>query len=139
MSVEQNKATLRRVFEEVWNKENLDLIPELVSPDYVHRGPRGESRGHEGYRQMVTSARSSMPDLHYTIEDVVGEGDTLAARLSWTGTFMGKVGDIEVTGKKVNMTQALFNRYVDGKCVEAIPFMNMAILLQQLGITLPGG
>ena len=137
MSVEQNKATLRRVFEEVWNKGNLELIPELVSPDYVHHGLQGESKGHEGYRQMVTSTRNAMPDLHYTVEDVVGEGDKLAVRLSWSGTFTGKMGDIEPTGKKVNMKQALFNRYVDGKCVEAIPFMDTVTLYQQMGISPP--
>lgn len=139
MSVEENKATLRRVFEEVWNKGNLELIPELVAPDYVHRATQAEFKGHEGYKQMVTMVRNAFPDLHYTVEDVVGEGDKLAARLSWTGTFKGKFQDIEPTGKQVNMTQALFNRYVDGKCVEAIPFRDSLIFYQQVGVSPPAG
>ena len=75
MSVEENKASVRRVYEEVWNKGNMEIVPELVSPDYYFRNVQGEFKGHEGYIQMVKSIRDAFPDVHYTIDDVMGEGD----------------------------------------------------------------
>lgn len=135
MSVEENKKTLYRVFEEVWNKGNLDLIPELVSPDYYHHVI--ETRGIEGYKQMVVTTREAFPDLHYTVDDVIGEGDWLAARLTWTGTFTGKFGDTEPTGKKISMSHANFSRYENGKCVEVVRFGDSLAFYQQAGVMPP--
>ncbi len=87
---------------------------------------------------MVTMYRTAIPDCHYTIEDVVGEGDKLVAHLSWSGTLTGKLGDTEPTGKHFDIRGAIFYRYVDGKCAGAMTFWNMLAMSQQLGISSPG-
>jgi len=133
MSVEQNKASMYRCFEEIWNKGDLSVIPEVISPDYVD----GIRKGLKDFEQMVKQQRAAMPDLHYTIDQVVGEGDTLAIRLTLTGTFKNKSGDIEPTGKKGSYTHVLFNRYVNGKCVEATAFGDTLTFYRQWGIPLP--
>ncbi len=133
MSVEQNKASLYRCFEEIWNKGDLSVIPEVISPDYVD----GTRKGLKDFEQMVKNSRAAMPDGHFKIEQVVGEGDTLAIRLTFTGTFTGKMGDTEPTGKKGSYTLILFNRYVDGKCVEANAFTDSLTMYRQFGIPLP--
>ncbi len=140
MSTEENKAVIRRVFEEVLNKGDLSLIPELIAPDYVYHSPLvgGEFKGPEGFRQMVTMFRNAFPDLHCTIEDMVAEGDKLAIHVTLRGTFKGKFGDIAPTGKQFNMTSAYFYRMAGGKEVEALPFMDMLTWFQQLGISPPG-
>ena len=138
MSVEGNKATIRRAVEEAWNKGNLAVADELIAPDYVYHGPLGEFKGPEGFKQSVTMTRTALPDFHMKIDDMVGEGDTLAVRVTWRGTFKGKFGDIEPTGKQISMTSAYFYRFEGGKEVEALPFMDMLAFYQQLGISPPG-
>ena len=118
MSVEQNKATLKRMYEEVYNKGNLSLAPELVAAGYHF----GELEGPDGWKQAVTSWRTAFPDIHFTVEDAVGEGDWIAYRLSLEGTFKGKWRNIEPTGKKVKGTLAFFSQYEDGKLVNVLRF-----------------
>ena len=139
MSVEENKASVRRVYEEVWNKGNMEVVPELVSPDYYFKNVQGEFKGHEGYMQMVKSIRDAFPDVHYTVDDVMGEGDWVTTQLTMAGTFTGKFGDIEPTGKKFSIKQIVITRYVDGKSAEARTLLDALSLYQQLGITPPTG
>jgi predicted ester cyclase len=132
MSVEQNKANERRLYDEVWNKGNLSLIPELVSPDFVH----GNSKGHQGYKEMVIMMRNAFPDYHSTIEDMVGEGDNLVYRFTATGTFNGKLANYEPTGKKAKWTQAIFTNYKNGKVAWALNFMDGVNFGRELGVTI---
>jgi predicted ester cyclase len=139
MSVEENKKAIYRAFEEVWNKGNYSIIPEVCSPDYVaHSGPQ-EVTGLDGFEQYVRNSRTSFPDLCYTVDEIIGEGDTLAIRLTMTGTFAGKMGDIEPTGNSVNYTFVLISRFTDGKCIESNVFGDSIVLYQQMGVTLPMG
>ena len=138
MSVEHNKATVHRVIEEVWNKANMSVLPELIAPSYVFHSPFGEFKGPEGLSQFVATTRSAFPDINMKVDDIVAEGDKVAARLTWSGTFTGKFGDIEPTGKPVSMTAAYFFRFENGKEVEASPFSDMLSLYQQMGVKSPG-
>jgi predicted ester cyclase len=136
MSVEQNKASAKRCFEEVWTGGNLSIIPELIAPNYVGHAAT-EVKGPEAFAQTVRNLRNAFPDLRYEIESTVGENDWLALRLNLSGTNTGKMGNNEPTGKKVSWKQALFNRYVDGKCVEATSYGDSAHMYKQLGIANP--
>jgi predicted ester cyclase len=137
MSVEQNKLTLKRLYDEVWNKGNIGVIPELVSPKFFTRGLHREFKGHEGYAEMVTNLRNTMPDIHFTIEEMVGEGDNLVYRVSGEGTYSGETANKELTGKKFKWTQALFTCYEDGKVAEALNVMDNLLWYQQTGIAPP--
>ena len=137
MSVEQNKATLYRNFDEIWNNRNLALIPELVSPDYVGTNVFGVTKGHTGYEQMVRTQITNIPDLKYTVDEVVGDGDTLMARVTMTGTFTGKLGGLDISAKKIKATNIFVNRYVDGKVREVTVYGNPLGTLKQLGVTIP--
>ncbi len=77
MSAEINKAMVRRMAEEVFNKGNLSMIPELVAPNYVyHTTP--EYKGPEGFKNYITMVRKAFPDLHMKIDYMVAEGDMVA-------------------------------------------------------------
>ena len=76
MSVEQNKATLRRMYEEVYNKGDLSLAPQLIAADYHF----GDLKGPDGWKQAVTNWRSAFPDVHFTVDHAVGEEDWIAYR-----------------------------------------------------------
>ena len=122
MSVEENKKSCYRCFEEVWNKGDLSVIPEVIAPDYIGHNPQGQYNGLDGFENLVKVYRTAVPDMHWTVDDVFGEGDKLAIRLTVTGTQTGRVGDTEPTGEPVNTVALLINRYVDGKCVESTPY-----------------
>ena len=138
MSVEQNKANEKRLYDEVWNKGNYEVIHELVSPDYVTQTAQREFKGHQGYRDMVTLQRTNMPDLHFTIDEMVGEGDKLAYRITGHGTYKGKLGDVELTGKKFNWTQALFAEFKNGKVAKGVSTYDMLGIFRQAGVRPPG-
>jgi predicted ester cyclase len=134
MSVEQNKAVTRRTLEDVMNKGNVSLIPELFAANYVHRVPGGrEIKGHDGWKQMVLSARTAFPDLRYTIDELVGEGDTVVCRGTSTGTHKGDYGGIAPTGKRITSNVIFINRFEGGKVAETWAPNGLSIY-QQLGV-----
>jgi predicted ester cyclase len=120
VSVEHNKATLKRMYDEVWNKGNHSIASELVSPDYQH----STYKGPEGWKQLVSRAHVSFPDLQETVEQVIGEGDCLAYRISAQGTFKGEFAGVKPTGKKVKWTQGLFSQFKEGKLVSTITYVD---------------
>ena len=140
MSVEENKKSAYRCMEEIWNKGDYSVIPEVIAPDYfgyASYAPETVIRGHEAFEEMVKYYRQAMPDIHIGVEEVIGEGDTLAIRLSNKGTFTGKVGDTEPTGKKSDYQSLLVCRYTDGKCIESITFSDRVTVNKQLGLPIP--
>ena len=122
MSVEDNKKSLYRCFEELWNKRDLSVLPEVISSEYAGYSAQGEVRGLDGFENMISNYSTAVPDFHWTVDDVFGEGDRLAAFVTVTGTNTGKVGDTEPTGESMKNVTLLINRYVDGKCVESTPY-----------------
>lgn len=109
----------------------------MISPNYVGYNGPVVTKGLAGFEQSVKNQRAAFPDLHHSIDAVVGEGDMLAIQVTLTGTFKGRLGDIAPTGKKASTKFVLFNRYVDGKCVEATSFGDTLTTYRQFGIPLP--
>jgi steroid delta-isomerase-like uncharacterized protein len=89
---------------------------------------------------MVTMYRSAFPDMRVTIEDLVAEGDKVAARWSVTGTHRGELMGIPATGKRVTVTGIEINRFAGGKLVEHWESFDQLSMMQQLGVVpAPGG
>lgn len=140
MSTEENKASVRRIIEELWNEGNMAVCDEVLAPNYVFRIPDGqEYKGADGLKQYVTMARTAFPDLHLTIDDMFAEGDKVAIRCTWTGTFKGEMMGIAPTGKQIKMNAAVFCRFEGGKEVEAVELADQLTMFQQLGVSPPTG
>ena len=138
MSVEENKAGQRRVWEEVFNKGNLEIIPEFFASNYSFHSPLGlEAKGPEGFKQMVAMMRTALPDFHCTIDDLFGEGDKVVTRFTIAGTFKGEMMGIAPTGKKATVAGIVITHWVDGKEVEGWESLDTLAFYQQLGITPP--
>ena len=136
---EQNKQLIRRVFEEVYNQGNLDVVEELASRDFVAHSPTEDVHGTDGVKQFVTDLRTAFPDLHTTIEDLIAEGDRVVARFTATGTHTGPYKGIPPTGKHGKITGIDIERIVDGKSVECWTNTDDLGMLQQLGVVpMPG-
>ncbi|HEY7034464.1 MAG TPA: ester cyclase [Thermomicrobiales bacterium] len=112
MALEANKTVIRRFVAEVWNAGNLEIVDQLVHPDYevpsVGRGP-------EAVKRNVRTFRAGFPDLTSTIDDLIAEGDRVAARLTLRGTHLGAFRGIAPTGKRVTMQEMAIWQIVDGK------------------------
>jgi predicted ester cyclase len=135
MGIEENKEVVRRFIDEVFNKGDYSIIPDLIAQDYIMNAPAGNIEGQEGVKKYVKMVRIAFPNIKITIEDIVGEEDTVVARINWEGTFSGKFMDYEPTGNQVYMKESLFHRFSNGKQVEVIPYYaDQQPLFQQMGI-----
>ena len=142
MSIEENKAVMRRILEEIYNKGNVSVADELVSPEYNydHEGGLGRNRGVESYKQFASMVLKAFPDHHITLEDIIAEGDKVVIRCTVTGTHTG--GDymgIAPTGKQFKMSAIIISRIVDGQIVEQWENADLFTQLQQLGAIPPMG
>jgi steroid delta-isomerase-like uncharacterized protein len=138
MSTEDNKATVRRYFEEVLNQGNLALVAELNAPNWVYHDPDApDVRTIEDYTRWFTQIRSAYPDFHVTIEDLVAEGDQVAMRWTFRGTHTGDLVapmPLPATGKQVTVTGITIVRVASGKGVEVWSQGDTMGFLQQLGV-----
>ena len=135
MSTETNKASVRRFYEEVFNKRNRAAIDEFIDPNQVdHDAPPGTLGGLKGAKQTLTMYLTAFPDLHFTVEDIIAEGDRVVARLAVRGTQQGAFMGIPPTGKQATSTAIDINRFAGGKSVEHWLNMDTLGLLQQLGV-----
>jgi len=120
MSAQENKAILLRALDEL-NRGNLDVIDQLFSPTFVFHSPDAPNwpRGLEGARKMVMSGRTTIPDLHATAEDIFAEGDRVAVRWSFSGTYQGESGPgFPTPGEKITTVAISTYRFANGKIEE---------------------
>jgi len=135
MSTEDNKALIRRFYEEVFNKKNLAAIDDFFAPDHVdHTLPPGLPVGPEGTKQAIAMTLTAFPDLHLTIEDMIAEGDKVVTWFTTHGTQRGALGDIPPTGKQVTVSTIEITRIAGGKIVEDSGLDDRLGMLQQLGL-----
>jgi steroid delta-isomerase-like uncharacterized protein len=132
MSLEDNKALARRAIEEIMNQRNLADFEELHAPDYVCHILSRTIQGPEPVKQILSMVLTAFPDLHYTFEDVFGEGDRVVVRYTSRGTHKGDLMGIAPTGKQVTITGTSIMRIANGKILEE--WIN-SDLMQQLGVT----
>jgi steroid delta-isomerase-like uncharacterized protein len=133
---EENKALVRRYFEEIWDKGNLDLIDELFTTNFVRHGPtatEGEVHGKEGFESLVSMYRSALPDLRIPIEDQIAEGDRVVTRWRARGTHQGELMGNAPTGNPASVTGILVDRISGGKIEEEWVDYDTLHLMQQIG------
>jgi|SRR5579884_1036589 steroid delta-isomerase-like uncharacterized protein len=140
MSIEQNKSIARQFFEDAYNTGNVDLLEQLLAPTYVdEKAPPGTPSGPQGIAEVITMFRRAFPDLRFTIEDQIAEGDRVATRYTFRGTQRGELMGIPPTGKQVSIGGISIYRIADGKMQQAWIEYDMLGLLQQLGVVPPAG
>ena len=141
MSTEQNKALIRRFYEEVWGKGNVDVADEVFAPDYVRHDlrPGNPLPGPAGQKQIATDFRAAFPDLHFTLGLLVAEADMVVGRWTATGTNTGLWGNILPTGKIAKFSAVNIFRIANGKVVEIWNHRDDLGLLQQLDAPIYAG
>jgi steroid delta-isomerase-like uncharacterized protein len=140
MSAEQNKSIVRRWVEEGWNKGNLAVIDQVYAGNYIQHEPSPmQVTSSEALKQYVGGYRTAFPDLHFTNDDLVAEGDKVVWRFTSTGTQTGAFMGIPATGKTGTVTGMVMFRLENSRIVEGWVNIDALGLLQQLGvIPMPG-
>lgn len=133
MAPQENKALVRRFFEEIVNQGNLAVAEELFPAEMV-----------EDEQQTAAMWRTAFPDIQITVEDMIAEGDKVAARLTIRGTHLGEIksarlGNIPPTGRQATWAGIDIAHIANGKIVERWTPRDLLGLLQQLGLISPPG
>ena len=132
MSAEENKAIVRRLFEEVM-KGDLSVADELIVEDYAQHSVFGIPNGREGFKQFFMAFAAAVPDARFILEDMISEGDRVVTRVTVTGTQTGALQGIPPTGRTFSMTGIDIFRLLDGKIVEHWDAADQLGMLRQLG------
>lgn len=131
---EENKAASRRIFE-AFASGDLDALDDLVAVDLVDHDPYAPfpGEGLEGVKKQAAMYRDAFPDLRFTIEDQIAEGDLVVTRWTGTGTHEGALMGFEPTGKESGVTGIGIDRFANGKVVETWSNWDTLALMQNIG------
>lgn len=118
------------------NGIDLDVLDELLAPDVVHHGlPEGQRSGRDVMKAQQTAFGSTWAERNIEIEDLVGERDRVAARLTLTARHVGEFAGIEATDTEVKVELMAFARIEDGRIAEWWEVAGVVDLLEQLGVS----
>ena len=138
MSIEANKASVHRLYDEFWNAEKIEVADALFHPDYVF--DEGYGAGAPSVEAMKETARfwqRVLTDIHFTIDDMIAEGETVVVRWTARGTHQGdwemELGTIPASGQ-ATATPGTSSYYLrDGKIIRDANHIDFVSLLQQMG------
>jgi steroid delta-isomerase-like uncharacterized protein len=136
MSAEENKALVRRAFEDGWNAGNLDVFDETDAPEYVLHDPSvpEDVRGVEAVKQFASMYLRAFPDLHFTIEEQLAEGDKVVTRWTSSATHQGELMGMPATGNRTGVSGITISRVSEDKLVEDWNNWDTLGLMRQLGV-----
>jgi len=132
MSLQDNKAVIRRLYD-AFNLGDLKAMDEALAANVVDLIPlEGQAPGVEGFKERLTRLRKSFPDLSFTIETMIAEGNMVAERATLRGTHLGTFMGIPATGKQVTGNMMGFNTFANGKVVERGRIINVFGMTRQI-------
>ncbi len=137
MSIEENKALVRRYFDEL-NKGNIEAAEDCLSTGFARYNVSGVKGDKTSYGVFLRQVAKSLPDIHRTVKDVIAEGDKVAVWFTWTGTHSGGVfGGFPPTGKQLIVHELYLTRFEGGKIAEFRQFADLLGVYRQLGKSPP--
>jgi len=134
MNVEDSKALIRRFYDEVWARGNLDVADEVFAEEYVRHDFRGgdPEPGPDGQKQIARTFRAAFPDLRWDVDFLVGEGDMVVGRWTASGTHDGPWAGVAPSGRPMRFSGINVFRFADGRVVEIWNHRDDLGLMQQL-------
>lgn len=137
---QDNAAIVRRFVHEVITQGNIDSASHFVWEDVVEQVPLpGQGPGLEGLKDVLRGMRSAFPDLIFSIQEQISEGEKVASRFEWTGTHKGAFLGVPATGRFVRVWGIVIDRLEGGRIKDTRIIMDVLSLMMQLGaIPQPG-
>ncbi|HEY7466139.1 MAG TPA: ester cyclase [Dehalococcoidia bacterium] len=134
MTAATNKARYGEFIQAIFNEARFDRLGDFLAPSYaIQEAPPGTAPGGEGVRQVVTMFRTAFPDMTITLDEVIAEGDTVAALSTLRGTHRGEFMGVAPTGRAVSVTSLTMVQLEDGLLTKSWVKNDVAGLLRQLG------
>lgn len=139
MSLEDNKAVLRRLFDEVSNAKNLEVLDEIIVEDSVDHGsfPGMPNTGPDAYKAVYAASHAGFSDFHMRVHDMVAEGDNVAVRATVSGTNDGEFMGMPPTGRRISIEAVEIFEVKEGKITGRWGTPDRATLMEQLGLAPP--
>jgi steroid delta-isomerase-like uncharacterized protein len=134
-TIETNKVVIGRFIEEVINQNRMDRADDLVVEDFVELDPfPGQRPGREGLKEVLGMMRTAFPDIHWLVEEMVAEGDTVVTRFIWKGTHRSAFLGVPATGRGVTVKGVVIDQLADGKMSKSRLLIDSLGVLRQLGV-----
>ncbi len=139
--LEANKQVLKRHFEEVLNRGQLEVIDQIYTTDYVLDAPvqtdgsaqaQGQTLGRDGLKRRVTLFRTAFPDIHFSLGMVVAENDLVTVQYTFSGTHNGQFRELAPTGHKISVMGILIARVLEGQIASAVSVFDSGDMMRQL-------
>jgi steroid delta-isomerase-like uncharacterized protein len=136
---QSHAPTVRRFFEQLWNRWDLSVADEILAEEVRFRGSLGTTlRGREAFKGYVGTVRGAFPDWHNQIDELIEAGDRVVARMTWSGTHRGELFGIPPTGNRVSYAGVAIFRLTGGLIDEAWVVGDTQELWRGLGRLEPG-
>ena len=129
-----NEETMRRLVDEVINNKCLEVIDDIIHPDYVYRTPGEELHGRQALRELFTAYQVALPDLHVYIDNLVCTDNKAVLLFTLTGTQENDFMGIPATGKQVNINGMTYSHFENGQIIEEWELLDQLTMFQQLGM-----
>lgn len=136
MTVE-SKRLVRQVYEDVRSEGNLELVDEILSTNYVGHDPTAqpeEVHGREGFKEQTAGYRGVFPDLRFTIDSLIAEGDEVVARWTARGTHRGSMTGEDPTDNEIEVSGFGSWRIEEGRVAEHWGVFDVMRLLRGIGV-----
>lgn len=135
MTIEENKAIVRRLLEEGFNTGNLAVFDEMLAADFTNHDPaQPAAADREGLKQSWSALCAGFPDQHSVIDDLIAEGNRVVKRATFSGTQTGEFNGLPPTGRSVVIKTISIYRMEGGKVQEIYWGYDNLSTLQQLGV-----
>ena len=136
--MQSNSNVVRQFIEEVLNQGKVDAAGQFFWEDMVEQVPLpGQGPGLEGLKDVLRGLRSSFPDMHWSVQEQIVEGDKVLSRFEWNGTHRGLFLGVLATDRPVSVWGMVIDRFEGGKIKETRIIMDTLGLMMQLGVFPP--
>lgn len=136
MVMEENKQVIQRFMEDVLNQKKLNALEMYVAKDFVEQVPfPGQVPGREGLRDTLVMFIEAFPDMQWTVDEQIAEGENVVTRFTLSGTHQGAFMGMEATGKVVNVWGIVMDVVREGQMAESRMLMDTLGLMQQLAVS----
>ena len=135
MSIEENKAVVRRFFEELLSTDDLTVADEILSPSFrFYFAGSPDPMDLERYKEFLAARRAAFPDRRFVVEDMIAEGDKVSVRFTMQGTHKGALRGLAPSCTEVKMAGIDMIHLAEGKMVEDRVEVDQLGMMQQLGV-----
>jgi steroid delta-isomerase-like uncharacterized protein len=136
--MKNNADIVRQFIEDVLNNGNIEETGTYFHEDVVEQVPLpGQGPGIGGLKDVLRGFRAGFPDMHWTVEEQIQEGEKVVTRFVWSGTHRAEFFGVPATGRRVSVWGMVTDHFVDGKIKDTRIIMDALGLMAQMGVFPP--